>query len=163
MRLVPLAFLIGISALILGCSSPVSDNSATNSANRADNTSASNSAKDSVDDLSMMIRLPFEPEEATWKDPQKGENKLTAVLLYSNEDAAKFSSHLAAQGQPKPDTVAVDDWFPSELRSQGDIGGESTLNGQSYPAGDIIQPPYTEGKVTRIADSNYFVVQLAAK
>lgn len=160
MRQIPLAAFLLLSFFAFACSSPTANNTVSNTTSNND---AANTAKDSVDDLSMMIRLPFEPDEATWKDPQQGENRLTAVLLYSNEDAAKFSSHLAAQGQPKPDTLSTEDWFPSELRSQSDLGGESTLKGQTYPAGDIVQPPYTEGKVTRIVDSNYFVVQLTAK
>ena len=70
---------------------------------------------------------------------------------------------LGAQGQPKPDTISIEDWFPPEVRSQGDLGGEMTLKGDAYPAGDLLQPPYTEGKVSRVANSNFFVVQLTAK
>ncbi len=157
----PLASLVLTSAFLLSCSASPSANNGT--ANAPENTNAANTAKDSVDELSMMIKLPFEPEEASWKDPQAGEKKLTAVLLYSAEDATKFASHLSAAGQPKENTINAEDWFPAELLSQSDIGGEGTLKGQSYPAGDIIQPPYTEGKVTRISDSNYFVVQLLTK
>lgn len=163
MRLMPLASILLASAFIFGCSSGAGNTASNPSTNGGDAANSTNTAKDSVDDLSMMIRLPFEPEEATWREPQPGENKLTAVLLYSNEDTAKFSSHLAAQGQPKAGEIAVEDWFPSELRSQSDIGGESTLKGQTYPAGDIVQPPYTAGTVTRVDDSNYFVVQLTTK
>jgi hypothetical protein len=164
MRLIPLTAFLICSFIALSCSSAGSDNSVSNSSvNNADVANSASAPRDSVDDLSMMINLPIEPEEATWKDPQPGENKLTAVLLFSNEDAAKFSSHLAAQGQPKPDTISIEDWFPPEVRSQGDLGGEMTLKGDAYPAGDLLQPPYTEGKVSRVANSNFFVVQLTAK
>jgi hypothetical protein len=166
MRLLPLALLFSLLITAAGCGSSTSDNAASNtSAATATGNSNVNSSNDNVDELGMMIKLPFVPEEVAWRETpfSQTDRKLIAVLLYSNEDAAKFTSQLAAQGKGKPDEVSVEEWFPAELQSQSDLSGESTLKGQSYNAGELLQPPYTAGTVTRISDSNYFVVQLATK
>ncbi|HEV8591627.1 MAG TPA: hypothetical protein VGQ55_05945 [Pyrinomonadaceae bacterium] len=165
MRLLPLALLVSLVIAAAGCGPSASDNTARNtSAVTASNTANTDSSNDNVEELRMLINVPFVPEDVRFQQSAGvNEKKLTAVLLYSKEDAAKLTSQLSAQGKGKPDEITTEDWFPPELLSQSDLGGESTLKGESYKADELLQPPYTAGTVTRVTDSNYFVVQLTAK
>lgn len=116
----------------------------------------------------MLIRLPIEPDEVTWKEVAADEKagaprRLLAVLRYSDADAEKLAAQAASHRPPTVQKFPAEQWFPPELVSQGELSGESTLRGQSYAAADMLQPPYTEGTLTRIENTNYFVLDLIVK
>jgi hypothetical protein len=165
MRLIPIALSVGLLITAVGCGSPTADNTAQKTSAPAESSATANALSDNVEELRLLINLPFVPEDVRFQETSTGQNdkKLLAVLLFSKEDSAKFTSQLAAQGKGSPDEISTEDWFPPELLSQSDLGGESTLKGETYKADQLFQPPYTQGKITRIADSDYFVVQLSTK
>ncbi len=47
--------------------------------------------------------------------------------------------------------------------AQSELSGDETLKGNSYAANDFLQSPYEAGKLTRLEDSNYFILELSAK
>jgi len=164
MQFAPPAVLIFLlSSLILqGCSSPVANTAVSNASSA--NTSAESSQsgpKDNIDELELLVRLPYQPDEVVWKE-SPGQKKLTAVIRFSPENAAKMAAEVAKNGQPSPETITVETWYPNELIAQGELTGESIVKGQSYPAGPFLNPPYTAGKITRIDNTDYFILQISS-
>ena len=153
--------LILAGQLMFACSYDGADANA-NSAYSSNANIASNSAPSANDNIE---ELPFEPEDSSWKETTfaDGTKKLTAAIRFSGSDADKVAAAAAQHRAPVPEKLATETWFPPELISQGDISGESALNGQSYAANDFIRPPYSEGKLIRIENSDYFILELTAR
>lgn len=116
--------------------------------------------KDNVDELTILLRLPFEPEEAAWAEDVAGKS-LTAAIRFSPENAGKMSAELAKLGAGTPETLSVESWFPTELIAQGEISGESTVHGRSFPAESLLNPPYTKGRIARVDNTDYFILQIS--
>lgn len=138
----------------------------------ADN--AANLAKDNTEELSEIIKFPFAPDEETtlWREtvsgdknsdnqiPAPADKKLVAVIKFPAEDTIKLVE-LAAQHQtPQPVEIATETWFPPELIAAGGISGNSMLKGTAYSAVDFIKPPYTQGRLIKIENSDFFVLEL---
>lgn len=162
------------SVLLDGCSGTPSGNNADGSnANTA--SGSGRSANESAEQLGMLIKLPFEAEEVAWKEqslgkaesnsrvPAANERKLVAVLRFSDEESAKLVSSLATRGTPEQVSLSPEEWYPAELVAQSEFNGEAGLRGESYPADDFYQSPYLSGKITRIAGTNYFVLELFSR
>jgi len=105
--------------------SNVANATAANAAN-----TAQTGPKDNIEELGMLVRLPFVPEEVAWEEKPE-QKKLTAVVRFSPENAAKMAAELAKNGQASNDTLTVESWYPNELIAQGELTGESTVKGQS--------------------------------
>ena len=116
---------------------------------------------DNVDEFSMLVQLPFLPEEVVWKE-KPAQKSLTAVLRFSPENASKFAAEIAKNGNGTQVNLSVEPWYPNELIAQGDVTGESTITGQSYPAESFLNPPYTKGTITRIDNTDYFILQISS-
>lgn len=169
-----LFFFLIIVAIFTACPS---NNSNANAANQTSNVASANktdAVKDDIEELEMTIKLPFHPEEARWMDvtlgktgdnrvPGPTDKKLTAVLLFLKTDADKITEQAAKYGAPSPVVVNPEKWYPNELIAQSQTSGDETLKGNSYPANDFLNMPYSDGKITRIEGTNYFVVELFAK
>jgi len=156
-----LLLLLLITSLLTGCSAPANNNNAGNSAAANATNIAHTGPKDNIEEFGLLVRLPFEPEEVAWEEKPE-QKKLTAVIRFSSENAEKMSSEIAKIGQPSPETVTVESWYPNELIAQGELTGESTVKGQSYPAVSLLNPPYTTGKITRIENTDYFILQISS-
>lgn len=121
--------------------------------------------KDDIEELGKTIRLPFAPEEATWREEHTNESngeKLTAVIRFSTENSNAVSRAM----RNKPATAAdidAETWFPAELIAQSQLSGDESLKGVSVAADDFLQTPYNQGKITRIEDTNYFVLELSGE
>ena len=140
------------------------------------NQSANNNAQivnDDVEELGKIIKLPLAPEEATWREDNlnaqaAGESKtsaqerkkLTAVLRFTDEDTAKIVAQTENNKSSKASEVEAEDWFPAELVAQSQLSGDETLQGSTFPADDFFQLPYAKGNITRINNTNYFVLEL---
>jgi hypothetical protein len=161
--------LIFLGQLANACSSGVVNNS--NSSRNNANQNSQRAASDKVEELGLLVILPLEPEETVFReDPavssdgsHQSTKKLTAVLKYSAADAEKLSALIERSSPPLSATVSTETWFPAELIAQSDLSGDDTLKGDSFAAADFYQAPYTEGKITRIEGSNYFVLELFSK
>jgi hypothetical protein len=154
-----LAFLLAVNTLT-SCSSPASNGNA--NVSTANSTTVSKVVpKDNVEELAMVVKLPFEPEEVAWEE-KAADGSLTAVIRFSPENAEKMSAEVAKNGAPTPERLTVETWYPAELIAQSEMSGESTVEGKSYPAGPFLNPPYTKGKITRIDNTDYFILQISS-
>ncbi|MDQ3042529.1 MAG: hypothetical protein M3R11_09180, partial [Acidobacteriota bacterium] len=61
---------------------------------------------------------------------------------------------------PAPADIDAEDWFPPELVAKSQESGDASLKGIGYAANDFLQPPYSNGRLTRINDTDYFVLEL---
>lgn len=163
----PLAlFLLIISLFVVSCTNPNAGNSSGNSnvANRNANADNSRAVKDDVGELNSLINFPESPEEVVWREEtvsQKGK-KLTAVLKYANESIPKVIASAERHKPAAQAEIGVEDWFPEELTAQAQLSGNESLKGSVYAANDFYNAPYTNGKLVRIQETNYFVLELTA-
>lgn len=165
-----LALLLSIQ-MLNGCAGGVneSDNNKPASNISVSNASESNknTAIDNAGELSLLVKLPFEPEEVAWKEtavPQsQNEKKLSAVIRFSPEDTKKLISQIENQKTAEPVTIKPELWYPAELLNLGELNGDDTLKGLAYSAQDFMLPPYTGGRIARIENTEYFVLELFAK
>jgi len=131
-----------------------------------------NQAKDNAEELSQFIKISFETEEVVWKLEPLGKNpngerspgptdaKLTAVLKFKPEDAQKIVEQAATYKPPTETSINVENWFPPELVAKSQESGDETIKGIVYAPNDFAQTPYQNGTLTRIADTNYFILEL---
>lgn len=119
-------------------------------------------ASTSDEELGMLINFDLDPEDLVWR---KDESKktLTAVVRLNTEDAKKLSDRLTTMAPGSPYSVQVDDWFPAELKAQSEGTSGSTVDGLAFPADNFYLDPYTKGIVVRVNDSDFFVIELAAR
>lgn len=129
-----------------------------------------NQVKDDVAELLLVIRLPEVPTEAVWREETLGnasnrapgptDRKLTAVLKYDDATAAKLLSLIEKHKKPESTEIGAENWFPEELVAQSQVSGNEMLKGTTYGANDFLNMPYGNGKITRIENTNYFVLEL---
>lgn len=144
----------------ISCGGRAADNVST--ANVTSTTAIANGVKTNVEELSLIINIPYEAEDIFWKD-DKGQKKLTAVLRFDKVDTDKLNADLEKAGAAVEAEIEAEDWFPDELRSQSEMKGDTALKGKTYPANPFYSEPYASGKVTRIDGTDFFVLELAAK
>ncbi len=124
-------------------------------------------AKDDVEELGKIIKLPFVPEEATYREINLNDSnsapnkkKLVVVLKFSIENANQIVAQAEKYNSPAPADIDAENWFPPELVAKSQETGDDFLKGAAYAANDFLQSPYVNGKLTRINDTNYFVLEL---
>lgn len=145
---------------------PAKNSNETNVANGSN----ANPAKDDIDELGKIIKLPVLPEDANyWEEnlTESGNNKnllankkFVAVLKLSPENAAQLVENIGKTKPPTDSDIDAESRFPAELIAQSQLSGDETLKGKSYAADDFLQPPYKSGKITRIENTDYFVLEL---
>ncbi len=122
-------------------------------------------AHDDVEELGKIIKLPVAPDEATYSEikPNSGEPssaKLIVILKFSTRDANQIVASAEGYKPPAPADVDAEDWFPPELIAKSQETGDASLKGVEYAANDFLQSPYARGRLTRINDTDYFVLEL---
>ncbi|HQU85602.1 MAG TPA: hypothetical protein PKY59_20880 [Pyrinomonadaceae bacterium] len=124
------------------------------------------SAKDDIEELETIIKIPFHPEEALWREENLGNQnakKMTVVLKFLPEESAK----IVAEAEPKKAVtqtiLPVETWFPAELVASSQLSGDDTLKGNVYSAEQFFQPPYSDGRLIRMENSSYFILELFSK
>lgn len=142
--------------------------------NRTTKTSGEVVVQDNIEELGKIVKLPFVPEEATYAEtnpndknteprvPAPNEKRLVAVLKFSGEDAALIVAAAEKYKSPAPSDVDAETWFPPELVAKSQETGDEFLKGIGYAPNDFIQSPYLNGKLTRLNDTNYFVLELTS-
>lgn len=174
-KLFPVLFLMIF--LIGGCGESENSNNAnlpvTNDQSAIVKNDNANISKDNVEELDKIINLPIQPEEATWRednlDKQSNNNlplskaqKLTVVLKFSAEDTQKIIEQIDKTKPPFASDVDAESWFPPELIAKSQESGDENLKGVSYIANDFLREPYKNGKITRINDTDFFVLELTS-
>lgn len=162
-----LLFLFLLNALLFGCNGNEAQNNAANASNTAQTSpkEAKIKANDNVEELEALIKIPFHPEEALWREENTAQNtkKLTAVLRFLPEESAKIVVEAETKKAASMTTLAVETWFPAELVAQSELSGDDTLKGNIYSAEQFYQSPYADGRLIRMENSNYFVLELFSK
>ena len=136
----------------------------TNTAAASNSDPASEGIKDNTEEFATIAKLPFPPEEVTWKETSAGDNKkLLAVLRFTPDDSKKIVER--ASRIKAGETVSLDSekWFPPELVAQSDLNGDDNISATAYPADEFYHPPYTEGRISRVDNTEFFVLELTAK
>jgi len=145
--------------------------------NRANvsNTNNSNTEivpQDNVEELGKIIKLNVLPEEAVYIEtnlntknseprvPASNEKRLFAVMRFSPENAAQIVAQAQKHKPAEPSDVDAEAWFPAELIAQSQLTGDEYLKGAAYAADDFLQMPYSKGKLTRINNTDYFILEL---
>lgn len=158
--------------LLSGCQTEETSNSNRNIETAIPETEKSNPASDNIEELLNRVRLPEVPEEVVWKEETlgKGDNrvpgptdtKITAVLKYTPEISGKLIAILEKYKQGDGVEVDTESWFPEELVAQAQLSGAETIKGTSYGANEFFNVPYGSGRITRINNTDYFVLELMA-
>lgn len=150
------------SALIFtSCSAPADNSSSANvEGNRV--AAVAKKANDQPEELGMVINFTLQPEDIVWRQ-YDAEKKLVAVFRLDAEDTKKLGDELAATAPGSPYSVQVEDWFPPELVTQSETSGGAAIEGTAFPADMFYQDPYTKGVAVRINNSDFFVLELAAR
>lgn len=148
---------------VTGCGGG-NNNSAVNTAALNPTLENANSAKTNVEELKLLINVPYEieDEDIVWKE-NVAQKKLIAVLRFSESDADKFVAEAAVRQAPQPVTLSSESWFPSELIAQGELSGDDSLKGFSYAADEFFQEPYNAGRIVRVDGTDYFVLEFSGK
>lgn len=167
------ALILALSVLIqlaVGCErAPVTEanNAATNRANsnRAIEPGMEG-AKDNADELGTLIKLPYEPEDLVWKDfaAESGQSRrLLAVIQLTPDETRKLIDSASKTGTGKPTSISSEKWFPKELVTQSEMSSDEGIQATSYPANDLLQPPFTQGTLSHVNNTDFFVIELFAK
>lgn len=147
--------------LLAGCGSKPGAVNA-NLANASAANMPANATKTNAEELGMLINIPYETEETVWRS-EPSQKKLTAVLRFSAADCDKIVADAGRYRSPENVTISSESWFPDELVAQGDISGDDTLKGTSYGANAFFLDAYNQGRIIRIEDTNYFVLEISSK
>jgi hypothetical protein len=123
---------------------------------------SSDAAKTNVEELGMLVNVSYESEEAFWKE-DVARKRVIAVLRFPESEANRLVADAEKVQPPQPTSINPESWFPPELIAQGDISGDSALKGTSYSAGAFFNAPYDTGRIVRIENSDYFVLELSSK
>ncbi|MBS1770472.1 MAG: hypothetical protein JSS77_12475 [Acidobacteria bacterium] len=150
-----LFILLALTAL--SCMSPRDNSNRTQNSNVNVNADA-NSANSNLEELRLLINVPYETEDLAWKK-EDGSEKIVAVLRFAPEDADK----IAAESGPAAGKVSLspESWYPSELTAQSETSGDNGLEGTAYDPKLFVLAPYTQGRLVRIDGTNYFLLELS--
>ena len=152
--------LMFVVSTFAGCSETSNTNTEAESAVGAPE--HANKANTNVEELGVLINVPYESDEASWKE-DTAHKKVIAVLRFPEIEAKRLVDDASKIAAPQNAEIAAETWFPPELIAQSGISGEDTLTGKAYPANAFFQEPYNSGRITRIENTDYFVLELTAK
>jgi hypothetical protein len=164
-----LALIVSIY-LMSGCSgrpAPGSNNAASNAdaqnANRAVEPGMEG-AKDNAEELGTLVRMPYEPEDLAWKEYSTPQGRrLLAVFQLTDEDSRKLIEAASKARPGSSVSIASEKWFPKELVTQNEMSGDTGIQATSYAADEFLQPPFSEGTVSRVDNTNFFVLEAFAR
>jgi hypothetical protein len=154
-------FLTG-AFLLAACGASGEVNQNANGANQSSGANGnSNLTKDDTEEFGKIVSMPFVPEEVMWRETSsRNTKKLIAVLKFSAQDAQAIVAQAETYKPAAPSEIDAENWFPPELVAQSQQSGDEILKGNAYAANDFISRDYKDGKLTRISDTNYFVLEL---
>ena len=154
-----LTFILAFAVFGSACSGNQA-NSNTSSAN-PQSPSNSNSVRTNVEELGMLVNVPYESDEVFWKD-DPSHKRIVAVLKFPVNEANRLIAEAEKVRPPQQVNINPESWFPPELVAQSDVSGDDTLNGKSYAANAFFQDPYNDGRIIKISDSDYFILELTS-
>jgi hypothetical protein len=157
-------FLVFLTSVVLlsACGKSETANQKTNVANQDANTNSNtNLTKDDAEEFAKIVNLPVTPEEIAWRETNSSNTKkLIAVLKFSPQDTQTILAQIEKHKAAAPAEIDAEDWFPPELIAKSQESGDEILHGNAYAANDFYSESYKNGKITRIGDTSYFVLEL---
>lgn len=151
---------IALFFLTSACTPPAESNS-TNSSGTIKTAAVSNRANAKPEELGLLINFTLEPEDIVWHQSETNK-KIVAVFRLDEADTKKLADQLSSRSPGAPRSVAVEEWFPTELVAGGESSGNSSVDGTAFPADDFYQAPYTQGTITRVENTDFFVLEISA-
>ncbi len=160
--------LILSNQMLIGCSNEPEANAnqiVVNTRPAATPDPAREGVKENKDELAELIKLPYEPEDLVWKAfaPDKNGQRLLAVFQLLPDDSRKLADRLTKQSKGTSVKIKAEKWFPTELVTENEVTGEEGIVATSFPADDFFQQPYSEGTVSRVGTSDFYVLDLMAR
>ncbi|QQS33635.1 MAG: hypothetical protein IPM50_03365 [Acidobacteriota bacterium] len=154
----PIALLL-LAFALFGCSAKQEGPANSPASPQTDQSAAQGVPSDRLEDLKLLVRVPFEAEDGVWRiDPRS--KKLTAVLIFTPEDARLLLDELRKGGEGNDAEIALESWFPEELIAKGEMSGDAELRGKSYPADVFLMESYKSGRVIHIEETEIFILEL---
>ena len=150
------------TAILAGCSGGASNSNAANAEAQPAANSNTDAVKTNAEELGMLVNMNYESEEVYWKD-DPGRKKITAVIKYSPDVANQVVADAVRVREPENVSISPESWFPPEIVAQSEMSGDDTVKGKSYAATVFLQDPYNEGRIIRINDTDYFVLEVGVK
>jgi hypothetical protein len=159
-RSAPASLLVSL-LIFTSCTAPAGNSSSANENQGNRVASVPRKANDKPEELGMLINFTVEPEDIVWQQSESPK-RIVAVFRLEEEDTKKFADQLKTKSPGAARSVTVEDWFPAELIAGGETTGGSSVDGTAFPADDFFQAPFTQGTITRINDTDFFVLELTA-
>lgn len=150
------------AAILAGCSGSTSNSNAANVESQRSANANTDAVKTNAEELGMLVNMNYESEEVYWKD-DPARKKITAVIMYSPEVANQVVADAVRVREPENASITPENWFPPELVAQSEMSGDDTIKGKSYAATVFLLDPYNEGRLIRINDTDYFVLEVGVK
>jgi len=155
--------------ILSGCGSQSSNTNSSNTANQ--NTAAAapqpekDGVKDNAEELGTLIKMPFEPEDLVWKEVPAGDSgrRILAVFQLTPDDTKKLLEMSSRIRPGSPVNLPTEKWYPPELVSESEMNNDEGIKATSYAADEFFQPPFSEGKLARVGESDFFVLELFGK
>lgn len=164
------ALILSLSLFVLTACSDSNETAVNNSnikeisANLNDPDSPAKKANDNLEELGDLMKIPFETTDGRWREETvDGVRKLSVVIRFEKDEADKLELDSAKHGEPQAVEISMQDWFPNELRTQSDYSMNSTLKGKAYPPNEVLLAPFNSGRLIRIEDNDFFIIELEAK
>ena len=151
-----------ISAIFAGCSGGASDSNSANAESQPAANSSTDAVRTNAEELGMLVNMNYESEEVYWKD-DPARKKIVAVIKYSPEVANQVVADALRVREPEAASISPENWFPPELIAQSEMSGDDTIKGKAYAPTVFLQEPYNEGRLIRINDTDYFVLEVGVK
>lgn len=121
-----------------------------------------NAVRSNVEELGLIVNVPYETEDVAWKE-DASHKKIIGVLRFASADSSKLVAEAEKIRPPEAVNLPSQTWFPAELIAQSEMSGDDILNGRSYAANQFFQEPFTSGRIVRIENTDYFVLELTSK
>ena len=173
-RTTSLILALFLSLIVLGgCSNPSSNTANSASDNHSDPANTDRAvepgmegAKDNADELATLIKIPYEPEDVVWKEfpaAAGAPRRVLAVFQFTPADAKKIVETASKVRPGTPTRLPTEKWFPKELVTETDVSGEEGIKATTYAADEFLIPPFTEGRLSRVDNTDFFVLEVFAK
>lgn len=160
------AFLLALQVLA-GCAGPTANSNVANAnATSAGAEPEKEGVKDTSDELAILIKFPFEPEDLAWREfPATGDQRrrVLAVFQLLPEDSKKLTERSSKIRPGKSVSLATEKWFPTELTMLNEMNSDEGIPATSYAADEFFNAPFTEGSLSRVDNTDFFVLELFAK
>lgn len=161
-RLMCLYVLLGLSVLASACGGSGTSNGPVSGVQGNTNSHTSRAPRTNVEELRLLVNVPYDVEDVAWKEDTASKS-LIAVLRFSPTDSDKIVAEAERSGAPQAGVISPEAWFPDELIAQSAMSGDNILKGLSYSAAAFLHEPYSAGKLTRIDDTDYFILEASSK